>query len=145
MVTIPARPLWHGRALAVFGIALMAFSMRSAVASLSPMLRLIERTCHPGVGRGPDRHGAPLCFAVVGMLTPALERRFGLQRLAVVVLAVVTVGLVARAFASSAWTLLAGHHPHLRGGGRRQCAAASARQGLLPRSHRAHGRRATPP
>jgi CP family cyanate transporter-like MFS transporter len=41
------------------------------------------------------------------MLTPALERRFGLQRLAVVVLAIVTVGLVARAFASSAWMLLA--------------------------------------
>src|SRR6478736_4435580 len=108
MVTLPARPLWRGRALAVFGIALMAFSMRSAVASLSPMLRLIERDLTiPVWVVGLIATAPPLCFAVIGMLTPALERRFGLQQLAVAVLAVVTVGLVARAFASSAWMLLA--------------------------------------
>jgi MFS transporter, CP family, cyanate transporter len=107
-VTIPARPLWQGRALAVFGIALMAFSMRSAVASLSPMLRLIEHDVPiPVWVVGLIATAPPLCFALVGMLTPALERRFGLQQLAVVVLGVVTVGLIARAFASSAWMLLA--------------------------------------
>jgi len=107
-VTSPARPLWRGRVLAVLGIALLAFSMRSAVASLSPMLRLIEQDVSiPGWVVGLIGTAPPLCFAVVGMVTPALERRFGLQRLAVVVLVVVMLGLTARAFAGSAWMLLA--------------------------------------
>ncbi len=38
-MTMPsARPLWQGRALALVGIVLVAFSLRSAVASLSPVI-----------------------------------------------------------------------------------------------------------
>ena len=38
---IGPRPLWRGRVLAVLGILLCAFSLRSAVASLSPVVDLI--------------------------------------------------------------------------------------------------------
>ncbi|WP_308015757.1 MFS transporter [Microbacterium sp. cx-59] len=49
----------------------------------------------------------PVCYAVFGIVTPGLERRFGLQRLAVIALAVATVGLLGRAAASDATLLLA--------------------------------------
>ena len=35
-----ARPLWQGRMLALLGVVLVAFSLRSAVAALSPLLAL---------------------------------------------------------------------------------------------------------
>lgn len=92
-----ARPLWQGRALAVLGILLCAFSLRSAVASLSPMLGLIERDfpLAPAVvgliGAAP-----PVCFAVFGLVTPILERWLGLERLTAVALATIAVGLFLR-------------------------------------------------
>lgn len=94
---LSARPLWQGRALAVLGILLCAFSLRSAVASLSPMLDLIERDfpLAPAVvgliGAAP-----PVCFAVFGLVTPILERWLGLERLTVLALATITVGLILR-------------------------------------------------
>ncbi|MDQ0614228.1 CP family cyanate transporter-like MFS transporter [Microbacterium sp. W4I4] len=97
MTSLSARPLWRGRALAVLGILLCAFSLRSAVASLSPMLDLIEHDfpLAPAVvgliGAAP-----PVCFAVFGLVTPLLERWLGLERLTVVALATITVGLVLR-------------------------------------------------
>lgn len=97
MTSLSARPLWQGRTLAVLGILLCAFSLRSAVASLSPMLDLIERDfpLAPAVvgliGAAP-----PVCFAVLGLVTPILERRLGLERLTVLALATITVGLVLR-------------------------------------------------
>ncbi len=107
MVSEPIRPLWRGRTFAVVGILLMAFSMRSGVASLSPMLKLIETdVALPAWIVGLIGTVPPLCFALVGIATPALERRFGLQRLAAVVMTVATVGMTARAFSSSAWMLL---------------------------------------
>jgi CP family cyanate transporter-like MFS transporter len=97
VTTTGARPLWQGRALAVLGILLCAFSLRSAVASLSPMLGLIERDfpLAPAVvgliGAAP-----PVCFAVFGLVTPILERRLGLERLTAVALGTIAVGLFLR-------------------------------------------------
>ena len=48
----------------------------------------------------------PVCYAIFGIVTPQLERRFGLERLAVAAMAVASVGLVARALAVDAFTLL---------------------------------------
>ncbi|MEE2815777.1 MAG: MFS transporter, partial [Actinomycetota bacterium] len=74
-----ARPLWRGRALAVIGILLCAFSLRSAVASLSPVVDLIgdDFEVSPAV-LGVIGTLPPACFAVFGILTPMLERRLGL-------------------------------------------------------------------
>ncbi|MET0296650.1 MAG: MFS transporter [Microbacterium sp.] len=103
------RPLWHGRALAVIGIVLFAFSLRSAVASLSPLFDHIAADFSlPAVVIGLIGTAPPVCYAVFGLLTPGLERRFGLERLAVVAMVVVTIGLVSRAFAGSSGLLLAG-------------------------------------
>ena len=84
-MTMPsARPLWQGRALALVGIVLVAFSLRSAVASLSPVIDHVAADFPVSpvviglIGAAP-----PVCFAIFGLLTPLFERRFGLERMAV--------------------------------------------------------------
>jgi len=103
------RPLWQGRTLAVVGIVLFAFSLRSAVASLSPLFDHISAEFDlPAAVIGLIGTAPPVCYAVFGLLTPALERRFGLERLAVAAMIVVALGLVARSLAPNAGLLLAG-------------------------------------
>jgi CP family cyanate transporter-like MFS transporter len=103
----PARPLWQGRTLALIGIVLFAFSLRTAVASLSPVLAFIaaDFTVSSAVvgliGTAP-----PVCYALFGLLTPQLERRFGLERLAVAAMVVAVAGLAWRGLAVDAGTLL---------------------------------------
>ncbi|MBS1696828.1 MAG: MFS transporter, partial [Actinobacteria bacterium] len=101
------RPLWHGRALALLGIVLVAFSLRSAVASLSPV---VDQVAHdfpmPSAVVGLIGTAPPVCFALFGLLTPLIERRLGLERVAAVALGAVTVGLLARGLAVDASTLL---------------------------------------
>lgn len=105
----PARPLWRGRALALVGIVLFAFSLRSAVASLSPLFDHISAEYDvPAAVIGLIGTAPPVCYAVLGLLTPALERRFGLERLAVAAMVVVALGLIARALAPNSGLLLAG-------------------------------------
>jgi MFS transporter, CP family, cyanate transporter len=104
---LQTRPLWQGRTLAVLGIVLCAFSLRSAVASLSPVVDLIGRDfpLSPAIigliGTAP-----PVCFALFGLLTPLFERRLGLERVAVIALSAVTLGLIARGVAVNAVTLV---------------------------------------
>ncbi|WP_447946379.1 MFS transporter [Microbacterium lacticum] len=101
--------LWRGRLLACTGIVLVAFSLRSAVASLSPILAEIEADfAVPSWILGLIGAAPPVCFAVFGIVTPALERRFGLERLAVAAMVVATGAMVARALASDALALLLG-------------------------------------
>nr|WP_198426039.1 MFS transporter [Microbacterium ureisolvens] len=88
---------------------MFAFSLRSAVASLSPLFDHISADFElPAAVIGLIGTAPPVCFAVFGLLTPALERRFGLERLAVAAMAVVAVGLVARSLAPNSALLLAG-------------------------------------
>lgn len=105
----PALPLWQGRTLALVGIVLFAFSLRSAVASLSPLFdHIAEDFAVPPSVIGLIGTAPPVCFAIFGLITPALERRFGLERLAVAAMIVVTLGLIARALAPDSALLLAG-------------------------------------
>ena len=77
MSSAPSRPLWQGRALALVGIVLFAFSLRSAVASLSPVLAFISADfAVPPAIIGLIGTAPPVCYAVFGILTPQLERRF---------------------------------------------------------------------
>ena len=107
MSSSPVRPLWQGRALALVGIVLFAFSLRTAVASLSPVLAYVGADFAVSsavaglIGTAP-----PVCYAVFGILTPQLERRFGLERLAVAAMVVAVVGMTWRGLAVDAATLL---------------------------------------
>lgn len=103
----PVRPLWRGRTLAVVGIVLFAFSLRTAVASLSPVLGQISADFDvSAVVIGLIGTAPPVCYALFGILTPALERRFGLERVAVVAMLVAALGMALRALAVDAVTLL---------------------------------------
>lgn len=89
------------------GIVLFAFSLRTAVASLSPVLGLVSADFDvPAAAIGLIGTAPPVCYAAFGILTPRLERRFGLERLAVTAMVVAAAGLVARSLAVDALTLL---------------------------------------
>ena len=107
MSPTPARPLWQGRALALVGIVLFAFSLRTAVASLSPVLGYIGADfATPAAVIGLIGTAPPVCYAVFGILTPQLERRFGLERLAIAAMVVAAAGLIWRGLAIDSVTLL---------------------------------------
>ncbi|MCO5953968.1 MFS transporter [Microbacterium yannicii] len=109
MSSSSSRPLWQVRALALVGIVLFAFSLRSAVASLSPLYDHIAVDFDvPAAVIGLIGTAPPVCYAVFGLLTPALERRFGLERLAVVAMVIVAIGLIVRSLAPGDGVLLAG-------------------------------------
>lgn len=101
------RPLWQGRALALLGIVLVAFSLRSAVASLSPVIdHVAEDFPVPSVVAGLIGAAPPICFAVFGLLTPLFERRFGLERVAVAAIGLIAAGLVLRSLSADSTSLL---------------------------------------
>jgi MFS transporter, CP family, cyanate transporter len=102
------RPLWQGRTLALIGIVLVAFSLRSAVASLSPVLdHVAEDFPVAPVIVGLIGAAPPVCFALFGLLTPLFERRFGLERMAVVAIVLMAAGMLLRGLAPDSWSLLA--------------------------------------
>lgn len=102
------RPLWRGRVLALLGIVLVAFSLRSAVASLSPVIdHVAEEFPISSVVAGLIGAAPPVCFAVFGLLTPLFERRFGLERVAVMAIGLIAAGLVLRSLSVDSTSLLA--------------------------------------
>ena len=109
MTASPTRPLWRGRALAFTGIVLVAFSLRSAVAALSPILAEVNADLHvPTWVVGLIGAAPPICFAVFGIVTPTLERRFGLERLAAASMLVAAAAMIVRALAGDGAVLLIG-------------------------------------
>ena len=99
----PLRPLWAGRSLALLGIVLVAFNLRTAVASLSPVLAHVEDE----IALTPALVGflgmlPPLCYAAFGILTPVATRRIGLERSLVGALALLCAGLAGRGLAPGA-------------------------------------------
>ena len=73
---------------------LVAFNLRTAVASLSPILHQLERD----IAARPARVGLlgmlpPLCYAVFGIITPLITKRFDLEPTLVVALVALSLGL----------------------------------------------------
>jgi MFS transporter, CP family, cyanate transporter len=100
-------PLWAGRTAALLGILLVALSLRSSVAALSPIIAFVSRDVPLNplvlgiIGAAP-----PVTFAVTGLATPWLSRRLGLERSLLVAAALMAVGQVARALAPTAALLV---------------------------------------
>ena len=95
-----ALPLWAGRTAALLGILLVAFSLRQAVAAISPILDDI-RVDIPISNLGVGLLGTlpPILFAASGFVAPFVARRIGLDRGIVLALVLMTAGHLARAFA----------------------------------------------
>ncbi len=104
--TAPAS-LWRGRLLVLIGIILVAASLRLAVASLSPLVDLIgESFVLPTWVVGLIGTAPPICYAIFGLATPAMEKRIGMEPLMVISLLIITIGTATRALVSDALLLL---------------------------------------
>lgn len=91
----------------MLGILLCAFSLRSAVASLSPLIDHVAADYPlPPTVIGMIGTAPAVCFALFGLLTPLFARRLGLERVIVVALTAISVGLLLRAVSIDATTLL---------------------------------------
>jgi CP family cyanate transporter-like MFS transporter len=104
---LATRVPWRGRILAFVGIVLVALSMRTAVAAISPILDHISREV-PLSALIISLLGAvpPIAFAVSGLLTPSISRRLGLDRTLLLAIAVMVLGHLGRALAVSSGMLL---------------------------------------
>ncbi|TKR33023.1 MFS transporter [Luteimonas gilva] len=109
---------WNGRALVLFGIALSAFNLRTAVTSLTPLLGDLGQI----FGFGSTMTGVfgmlpSAAFAAFGVATPAMAHRLGLERSALLSMLLAALGLVLRSFAEGTGGLLIGSIVALAGMG----------------------------
>lgn len=96
------RPLWHGRAIALIGILLVAANLRTAVAALSPIFAEIRTEfAVSSIGVGLLGMLPPVCFAVFGLVAPAFTRKFSLESVLLTALGVMLAGHIIRALAGS--------------------------------------------
>jgi MFS transporter, CP family, cyanate transporter len=103
---VTRRPLWAGRTLALIGILLVALSLRTPVAALSPILdRIGEDIALNPVVLGVIGATPPLAFAASGLLAPLIARRLGLEKALLAALGAMVLGHLGRALAPEA-TLL---------------------------------------
>jgi CP family cyanate transporter-like MFS transporter len=98
-----------GRFLAFAGIVLVAFSMRAAVAALSPLIPQINQTYELNTTTiGLLGSIAPLSFAFGGIVTPRIEKRIGLERTLILAVSLMIVGHILRATSINWQTLSVG-------------------------------------
>ncbi|AIY01983.1 hypothetical protein ART_2384 [Arthrobacter sp. PAMC 25486] len=103
---IEKRP-WTGRIGALLGIMVMALSLRTAVSVVPPLLG--ELSGELGFDAGTTGLLAmlpPLMFAIFGLLTPVLIRRFGLERALVAAVVLAIAGQLGRAATGEVWPFL---------------------------------------
>ena len=106
---VAARPLWAGRTLALVGILLVALNVRTAVASLSPIVqRVSEDIPLDSLGLGTLGMLPPIAFALSGIAAPFVARRLGLEGGLIVACLAMIVGPVIRGVAPSYPVLVIG-------------------------------------
>ena len=102
-------PLWAGRSLALVGILLVALSLRTAVAAISPIIAEIDDDIPlTSVGIGLIGMLPPIFFAFSGLVGPFVSRRLGLEGAIVVSVGLMILGHSLRAASGSFAVLLIG-------------------------------------
>src|SRR5690606_37857601 len=95
------------RLAALAGVLLVALNLRIAVAAISPVLDVVRGDVPVSdVQAGVLGALPPLSFAVFGALTPAVARRWGLERSVVAAMALTVLGELCRSLATSPTSLL---------------------------------------
>jgi len=117
--SLPARPgLTEGRALVLAGIVLSALNLRTAVTSITPLLDELGGVFGFGATMAGVLGMLPsAAFAVFGVATPAIAHRVGLERTALLSMALAALGLVLRSLAGGTGGLLFGSIVALAGMG----------------------------
>ena len=97
----PAVPL-----IALAGVVLVSLNLRTAVTSISPLLGEIDAELGLGPGGMSMLGMIPTAmFALWGVLTPLVLRRYGLETVTVIAMIAAAAGQVLRAFAPDPWTM----------------------------------------
>ncbi|KAF1687710.1 MFS transporter [Pseudoxanthomonas broegbernensis] len=118
--TSPASPSARipGRLLVLCGILLSAFNLRTAVTSLTPLLDVLGQQFGFGTTVAGVLGMIPTAaFAAAGIGTPRLAHRLGLERTALLSMALAAAGLLWRSLAGGTGGLLAGSALALAGMG----------------------------
>ncbi|MCC5046577.1 CynX/NimT family MFS transporter [Xanthomonas campestris] len=99
----------RGRGVVLAAVLLSAFNLRTAVTSLTPLL---ERIAHEYDFGAPTMGALGMlptaAFALTGVATPALLRRFGLLQTALIAMGLATIGLLVRPLLPGTGGLLLG-------------------------------------
>lgn len=109
---------WRGRSVALLGVLLSAFNLRTAVTALTPVLDRVSAD----LGFGPTVIGLfgmlpTAAFALTGVLTPRIARTLGLERTVLLAMALTAAGSLLRGISGDTATLLAASAAALAGMG----------------------------
>ncbi|MEN1940866.1 MFS transporter [Luteimonas sp. MJ174] len=108
----------RGWLLALAGITLAAFNLRTAVTSITPLLDVVGREFGFGASMAGFIGMLPAAaFAAFGAGTPAISRRIGLERTVLLAMALAAAGLVLRSLAGGMPLLIGGSMVSLAGMG----------------------------
>ncbi|MFG1840285.1 CynX/NimT family MFS transporter [Micromonospora sp. NPDC049175] len=111
-------PLWAGRTAALLGIVLVAFTLRQAVATISPILGDIRADIPIStIGVGLLGTLPPILLAASGFIAPRVARGVGLEGGIALALLLMTLGHLVRACAPGFAVLLVGSVVALAGTG----------------------------
>ena len=98
---------WRGRLLVLAGIALAAFNLRTAITSLTPLLEIVGGDLAFGSTAAGVLGMLPtVAFAVLGIATPPLVHRLGLEKTVVLAMLLAAAGLLVRGLAGGAGGLM---------------------------------------
>jgi CP family cyanate transporter-like MFS transporter len=104
-----APSLWRGRVVALVGVVTVAFSLRTAVTAISPIIDEIRDDIPiTDVGIGLIGMLPPIFFALSGFLGPLVSRRLGIEGAILASVGVMIVGHLLRASSGSFALLLVG-------------------------------------
>lgn len=97
----------RGRVIVLLAIVVFAFSLRTAVTSLTPLLERVSED----IGFGNTISGLlgmlpTLAFGVAGIVSPRLGRRFGIEQVTLAAVVITGVGIAARSFSQNVVVLV---------------------------------------
>lgn len=111
-------PLWAGRTAALLGILLVAFNVRTAVSSISPIADdIVSDVPLTSFEFGLIGALPPIAFALSAIFGAAIARRVGVERLMGIAIVAMIVGHLARASFTTVWMLVLGTVVALAGAG----------------------------
>lgn len=102
-------PLWHGRALALLGILVVALNLRASTNLLSSIYPFIRETFDvPPLVVGIIGAIAPFAFATAAFFAPRIGRRIGLEQSLLLAIGLIVTGHILRTIAPNYSFLIAG-------------------------------------
>jgi CP family cyanate transporter-like MFS transporter len=117
-IPVPPLPLWAGRSLALIGIMMVAFNVRTAVSAISPIVgEITDDVALNSIQLGVIGTVPPIAFAFAALWGASMARRIGVERLLVISIAAMIIGHVLRAGSADFWVLLGGSVVALAGAG----------------------------